>query len=159
MSYHRRPMFVNAFHCLFSVFAAKLHTWQPSPSHHEIGTRYSYPYTGVDRHLGLQHVEVPRISRQSAREGGKVISLKQQSPFFFFLQGSRQLMPPDYCSHVAYCITLNIQTLTTSRLTKRSWQSEMELNLIIFRRSNFHHQSSPRILVAKGGTMWVRNGR
>ena len=33
----------------------------------------------------------------------------------------------------------DVQTLTTSRLPKRSWQSEVELNLIIFRRSNFHH--------------------
>ena len=61
---------------------------------------------------------------------------------FFFLQSSRQLMPRMYCSHVAYCTTLDVQTLTTSRLPKRSWQSEVELNLIIFRRSNFHHQSS-----------------
>ena len=36
-----------------------------------------------------------------------------------------------YCSHVAYCTTLNVQTLTTSRLTQRSWQSEMKLNLVI----------------------------
>jgi hypothetical protein len=34
-------------------------------------------------------------------------------------------------------LPLNVQTLTTSRLPKRSWQSEVELNLIIFRRSNF----------------------
>ena len=34
---------------------------------------------------------------------------------------------------------LNVQTITTSRLPKRSWQSEVELNLIIFRRSNFQH--------------------
>ena len=38
--------------------------------------------------------------------------------FFFFLQGSRQLMPRMYCSHVAYCTTLNVQTLTTSRLPR-----------------------------------------
>ena len=35
----------------------------------------------------------------------------------------------------------------------------MELNLIIFRRSNFSPLVSPEILVAKGGTMWARNGR
>ena len=28
--------------------------------------------TGLDRSLGLQEVEAPRISRQSAHEGGKV---------------------------------------------------------------------------------------
>ena len=36
-------------------------------------------------------------------------------------------------------LPLDVPTLTTSRLPKRSWQSE--------------------ILVAKGGTMWARNGR
>ena len=37
-----------------------------------------------------------------------------------------------YGSHLAYCTTLDVQTLTTSRLPKRCWQSELELNLIIF---------------------------
>jgi len=37
------------------------------------------------------------------------------------------------------CTNLDVQTLTTSRLPKRSWQSEVELNLIRFRGSNFHH--------------------
>jgi hypothetical protein len=36
-------------------------------------------------------------------------------------------MPWMYCSHVAYCTALNVQTLTTSRLLKRSWQSEFGL--------------------------------
>ena len=42
-------------------------------------------------------------------------------------------MPRMYCSHVAYCTTLGVQTLTTSRLPKRSWLSEVELcrNLIL----------------------------
>ena len=39
-------------------------------------------------------------------------------------------MPRMYCSHVAYCTTLDVQTLTTSRLTKRSWQSEVEITLL-----------------------------
>jgi hypothetical protein len=34
----------------------------------------SYPNAGLDRPLGLQKVETPRISRQSAHEGGKVVS-------------------------------------------------------------------------------------
>jgi len=34
----------------------------------------SFPYTGLGRPLRLQKVEVPRVSRQSAREGGKVVS-------------------------------------------------------------------------------------
>ena len=32
------------------------------------------PYTGLERPLGLQEVETPRISIQSAHEGGKFIS-------------------------------------------------------------------------------------
>ena len=34
----------------------------------------NYPITGLDRPLGLQQVEVPRISRHSVNEGGKVVS-------------------------------------------------------------------------------------
>ena len=49
-----------------------------------------------------------------------------------------------YCSHVAYCTTLNVQTLTTSRLTKRSWQSEVELNLIILDVPTFNTSRLPR---------------
>jgi hypothetical protein len=36
-------------------------------------------------------------------------------------------MPRIYFSHVAYCTALNVQTLTTSRLHKRSWRSESGL--------------------------------
>ena len=53
-------------------------------------------------------------------------------------------MPRMYCSHVAYCTTLDVQTLTTSRLPKRSWQSEVELNLIIFRLVVSRDPSSQR---------------
>jgi hypothetical protein len=42
--------------------------------------QYSYPITGLDRPLGLQEVEAPRISRQSAHEGGKVVRPKQRPP-------------------------------------------------------------------------------
>ena len=49
-----------------------------------------------------------------------------------------------YCSHVAYCTTLNVQTLTTSRLTKRSWQSEVELNLMILDVPTFTTSRLPR---------------
>jgi hypothetical protein len=34
----------------------------------------SFPITGLDRPLGFQEVGAPRISRQSAHEGGKVVS-------------------------------------------------------------------------------------
>jgi hypothetical protein len=40
----------------------------------------SYPITGMDRPLGLQENEAPRISRQSAHEGGKFISLTHRLP-------------------------------------------------------------------------------
>ena len=40
----------------------------------------SYPITGLDRPLGLQQVEVPRILVQSARESGKVVSPWHRSP-------------------------------------------------------------------------------
>jgi hypothetical protein len=36
--------------------------------------------TGLDRPLGLQEVEAPSISRQSAREGGKVVSPMHGAP-------------------------------------------------------------------------------
>jgi hypothetical protein len=36
--------------------------------------KQSDPITGLDRPLAFQEVEAPRISRQSAHEGGKVVS-------------------------------------------------------------------------------------
>jgi hypothetical protein len=36
--------------------------------------------TGLDRPWGLQQVETPRIYRQSAQEGGKVVSPTHRSP-------------------------------------------------------------------------------
>jgi hypothetical protein len=38
------------------------------------------PITGLNRNLGLQKVEAPRLSRQSSHEGGKVVSPKHRSP-------------------------------------------------------------------------------
>jgi hypothetical protein len=40
----------------------------------------SYPFTDLDRPLRRQEFEAPRISRQSALEGGKVVSPKHWSP-------------------------------------------------------------------------------
>ena len=37
-------------------------------------------YTGLERPLGLQEVEASRISRQSAHEGDKVVSLTHRPP-------------------------------------------------------------------------------
>ena len=42
------------------------------------GTRY--PYIGLERPVGLQEVEGPRISRQLAQEGGKVVSCTHRLP-------------------------------------------------------------------------------
>ena len=39
-----------------------------------------YPCTGLDRPLGFQEVGAPRISRQSAQECGKVVSLTHLPP-------------------------------------------------------------------------------
>jgi hypothetical protein len=41
------------------------------------GKRYSNPYIGWDMPLGPQEAKAARISRQSAYEGGKVVSLMQ----------------------------------------------------------------------------------
>jgi hypothetical protein len=38
------------------------------------------PYTDLDRPLGFQEFEAPRISRQSAHEGGKVVSPTHRPP-------------------------------------------------------------------------------
>jgi hypothetical protein len=40
----------------------------------------SNPITGLDRPLGFQEVEAPRFFRQSAHEGGKVVSPTHQPP-------------------------------------------------------------------------------
>jgi hypothetical protein len=41
---------------------------------------FIYPSKGLDRPLGLQEAEAPRISRQSAHEGGKAVSPTHRSP-------------------------------------------------------------------------------
>jgi hypothetical protein len=40
----------------------------------------SFPYTALGRPLRLQKVEVPTVSRKSAREGGKVVSPTHRPP-------------------------------------------------------------------------------
>ena len=42
--------------------------------------RWSNPYTGLGRPWRFQETEAPRSSRQSAHEGGKVISLTHRPP-------------------------------------------------------------------------------
>jgi len=53
----------------------------------------SHHITGLDRSLGQQDVEAPRISRQRAHEGGKVISTRHRPPL-------SPLPPPDEISLV-----------------------------------------------------------
>jgi len=45
-----------------------------------LATFKSHPITGLDRSLGLQEFEAPRISRQSAHEGGGAVSLTHRTP-------------------------------------------------------------------------------
>jgi hypothetical protein len=40
----------------------------------------SHPYTCLDRPVVLQEVDAPRISRQSAHECGKIVSLRDRLP-------------------------------------------------------------------------------
>jgi len=49
------------------LFQAKFLTW-------------TYPITGLDRTLGLEEFEVPRISRQSVHESGKFVSPMHRPP-------------------------------------------------------------------------------
>jgi hypothetical protein len=42
--------------------------------------RQSYPTTGLHRPLVVQEVKAPKISRQSAHEGGKVVSPTHRPP-------------------------------------------------------------------------------
>jgi hypothetical protein len=39
----------------------------------------------LDRPLGFQEVQAPRISRQSAHEGGKVVFIPRADPWYSFL--------------------------------------------------------------------------
>jgi hypothetical protein len=43
-------------------------------------TTKTYSYISLDRPSGFQEVEAPRISRQSAHEGGKVVSPTHRPP-------------------------------------------------------------------------------
>ena len=46
----------------------------------EYKVRESYLLTSLERPIGLQEVEVPRISRQSSHAGGKVVGPKHWPP-------------------------------------------------------------------------------
>jgi len=55
-----------------------LRNFQKTKSFGQLGANESYPYTSLDRPLGLQEFETPGISRQSAHEGGKAVSPTHQ---------------------------------------------------------------------------------
>ena len=55
-------------------------------------TAYTNPYTGQESPFRFQEVEPPRISRQSAREGDKVVSPKHRPP-----------LPPGYTLATHLC--------------------------------------------------------
>jgi hypothetical protein len=66
-----------------------MRTRRPIPDALHLGTptiscgtadRSSHPITGLGRPLALQEVEAPRITRQSAHEGGKVVSPRHRPP-------------------------------------------------------------------------------
>ena len=48
--------------------------------HHPQTYVKTYSVTGLGRRLGLQEVEAPRISRQSAHEGAKVVGHTHRPP-------------------------------------------------------------------------------
>jgi hypothetical protein len=46
----------------------------------ELKLKLHISYTGLDRTSGLQEFEAPRTSRQSAHEGGKIVSPTHRQP-------------------------------------------------------------------------------
>jgi hypothetical protein len=61
----------------------------------------NYPCRGLDKSLRPQELEAPRILRQSALEGGKVVSLTHRpplpskgDPWYLFLLGAESIPPP-----------------------------------------------------------------
>ena len=65
--------------------------------------RYRHPITGLNGPLGFQEVEVPRISRQSTHETGKVVSPTHRPPLspsiyplYSFMSEARST-PGPYC--------------------------------------------------------------
>jgi hypothetical protein len=61
-----------------------------------LGKNSSNPITVLDRPWSLQETEAPRISRQSAHEGGKVVSSTHQPP-----------LPPRDISGAYFCYSLS----------------------------------------------------
>jgi len=47
---------------------------------YQVEDQASFSISGLDRLLGLQEVELPRIARQSGHEGGKVVRPTYRPP-------------------------------------------------------------------------------
>jgi len=66
------------------ICTAELHEISAYPMLQEIVLctcrKKSIAYKSLDRPLGLQEFETPRISRQSANEGGKIVSPTYRPP-------------------------------------------------------------------------------
>jgi hypothetical protein len=60
-----------------------------------------YPTTGLNKTLGLQDVEGPRNSRQSAHEGGKGVSPAHWPPY----KGRGQLKCDGTCEETRFCLS------------------------------------------------------
>jgi hypothetical protein len=65
---------------LVSIKPEKQNTQQAYEINMSVNILSSRPYTGLDRLLGIQEVEAPRISRQSTHEGVKAVSPNHRPP-------------------------------------------------------------------------------
>ena len=65
--------FVTATESLFFVCTWTIYIWMCVCVWIMLAGKLSYPYTGLDRPLGLQEIEASRIFRKLAHEGGKVV--------------------------------------------------------------------------------------
>jgi hypothetical protein len=59
---------------IFFLYLFELHIYKM------LAGKLSYPCTGLDRPIGLQEVDAPRISWKLAHEGGKVVSPTHRPP-------------------------------------------------------------------------------
>jgi hypothetical protein len=63
----------NTFYTINEVVSHAIRQRTPDKPLRKTVTK-NYPNRGLDRPLGLQELEAPRISIQSVHEGGKVVS-------------------------------------------------------------------------------------
>ena len=126
---------------LISCIAAKFYLAS------SLGKRYSSFYIGLDRPLGTQEVEAPRISRQSAYEDGKIVSRTHRPP-----------LPPrrnPWCSDFSACRAMPQPTPPPSYLVTDCNEPDLHkhLTLIMFRISR------PFLLFVSWSTIEWANSR